>query len=186
MNRIETYLDDIYGILNAKPVIKFTDAKLEHGQYVSHSSLNGPVRIKFTVTNARGEIYVRIKQGTRVLYSSTKTSERNFDISVSKKATVVGDYIYEVEVEDNLGNITKANLTNRVIDMQLHFCSRTNEIIIEPLELLVEYNDIENTNISIPYNLMFTATNPPYSNISIIYHIDNEEWRELGQINKNI
>ena len=78
MNRIEAYLEDIYGVLNAKPEIYCESTTL-------YTSIGSSVYLNFSI-KTRGDASVTVRRGVNGIYHK-KTSEKQFHILVDANPT---------------------------------------------------------------------------------------------------
>lgn len=171
MNRVEAYFEDIYGILNAKPVIS-TDP-------VVYTSLGSDVYLDFSI-EARGDVIVTIKRGANILYSR-KTATRHFHELVATKTTKVEDVEYTIEVQDNLSNSTQTVVINKIIDAHVQLETPITQ------DLIIGYDMNSTANLELADNdIVFSiAGQQPYS-YSLWQKIDNQDWQQIRDVTPTV
>lgn len=113
MNRIETYLEDIYGILYAQPEIH-----ISYPNNTTYTSLNSIGVLDFDIT-ARGAVLVTVTEGNTYYYNGW-TDLRHLHIPVG----VINDLVpktYTITITDKYDNKAEAKITNIIINANVTF-----------------------------------------------------------------
>lgn len=181
MNRIETYIKDIYEVLNAKPKIIFfgeNSNEIISGQkFSSYSSVNQNIYLNFQV-EARGNINVAVYQGSSIVFAEADTASRDFNILVEQNVKLPGNRTYRVEVKDNLNNKEVRIVEHTIIMSTLEFSNKNKitKILSYPNNTTNTVNLIADDQKIIAK--IFGETIDP--NPKLFYSLDEETWIQIN------